>query len=271
MNKLTATPTLFQVQLTKEQIDRWMPLSSTVCDPAARNCGPTALQLMNVLPRDQAEYLGNKVKITGSDIEDMKKWVTQQKDKQRLDFKKGEKLPIDQLSDVLNHELKNANVTFVFLYDIKGRGKHVATIARDLNGTFALFEGQESVAYVGNGLDEYFIKHEVGFFQCLYGYNRLKRPLNQFYEIKQTKNQYPEIKRTRKDSDAMDVVEDANESYDAMDVVEDANESSDAMDISGGKTRKLKKNKKLRKTRKPRKSRKSRKNTKKTRTRTKRS
>ena len=44
---------LFQVNITDEQINQWVPLECSVDYP--ENCGPTALSLTNVIPRIKAQ------------------------------------------------------------------------------------------------------------------------------------------------------------------------------------------------------------------------
>lgn len=167
---------LFQLQLTKEQIDQWTPLSSTICDPKSMNCGPTALNLMNVLPRDKSETLGYQVSQTGIQIKQMQDVIMQQIN--RLQIEEGKKLQINELFPILNNELNNGNITILFLFHNQALGEnHIVTIARDLNGQFILFDGQQSKFYSGNKIDDY-LNNNYEYFQCFYTFNKNKRMLN---------------------------------------------------------------------------------------------
>lgn len=165
---------LFQLQFNQEQLKSWKPLLSSVCNPKANNCGPTVLNLMNILPREKAEYLGNQVKDTGSSLLNIQNIIMEEM--KRMEIKEGPRVPIQKLSSTLANELNNGNITIIFLFDeVKIKG-HVTGIARDLNGNFYLLDGQTNKIYQGTSLDIYLKDYTS--FSCFYGINKNKRTLD---------------------------------------------------------------------------------------------
>ena len=165
---------LFQLQFNQEQLNNWKPLLSSVCNPKAQNCGPTVLNLMNVLPREKAEYLGNQVKDTGSSLLNIQNIIMSEM--KRMEIQEGPKVPIQKLYIVLANELNNGNITIVFLYDEVNMKGHVTAIARDLNGNFFLLDGQTNKGYEGTLLDNYLKDYTS--FSCFYSINKNKRTLD---------------------------------------------------------------------------------------------
>jgi beta-N-acetylglucosaminidase len=161
MNIITTTTTtdkfkLFQVPLFQEQIDKWFPLESTKCNRAAQNCGPTALALTNTLSRTTAEQYGYIVEKSGITVAEMNKLLMNEYP--RLALQNSSIVPIVELMPFLEKELSYGNVTILFLYKRNNNENtvgHIVAVARSVDGSFALFEGQTNEIFAGMDLIHY--------------------------------------------------------------------------------------------------------------------
>jgi len=187
---------LFQVELTDEQIQEWIPLECTSKDP--QNCGPTALALARVVPRGKAQEFSRQVEEPGIDLSDLTKIMLNYM--KRLDIKLSEARPINEIAALIHQKLFRGNITIIAISGASVDGvhpRHITTLARTQTGSIILFDGQYQKYYsTDEQLNEYFSKYTEFYYWC--EDIKKKRKIHDIHSVlRKRKSESPKTKRRR--------------------------------------------------------------------------
>lgn len=173
---------LFQVNITDEQINQWVPLECSVDYP--KNCGPTALSLTNVIPRIKAQEVSNYVELTGIYITDFTQLMLDYMS--RYDVTLVTEQPIESIFDLIKSKLLPGNITIIGIST--GLIGHITTLVKNFYGDVILFEGQTQQVYINEQIDTYLMRYISFYYWCTK--IKLKRNFSDIVNI--IRKPYPE-------------------------------------------------------------------------------
>ena len=173
------TCSLFQVEITDEQINKWFPLKCNINNP--KNCGPTALALTNVIPKQKAQEVSKNVELTGIDLVYFTKLMLDYMP--RYNIKLVSEQPINNIFDLIKTKLVPGNITIIGIStnliqnnNIEHHSKHITTLAKNNNGDVILFDGQTQQTYINEDLINYLRNYTTFYYWCTE--IKLKRKFN---------------------------------------------------------------------------------------------
>lgn len=187
---------LFQVSISDDQIYQWFPLTTSCND--AKNCGPTALTITNIMPREKAQKVSEIVEIEGIDLH----YFTQL----MLDYIPGNNInltsiqPIQNIFELINAKLFNNNITIIALeggINTAHHAKHITTMAKNMNGDVILFDGQTNKYYKNEEVTKYLQSYHFFYYWCTK--INLKRKFSDIVNIlRKTNIENEQIQKKRK-------------------------------------------------------------------------
>lgn len=147
---------LLQVPVTKEEINNWYPLYSK--EKISYNCSATVLCLMNIQPRELAQYYATIFETNqyGASQENVL-FMMKEAAALSYDVTQSISLPIEFIYDTILAQLYNNHITIVALYGIPERNApdHITAIIRTDTGNLIIFEGQSKKYFINTQIDEY--------------------------------------------------------------------------------------------------------------------
>lgn len=187
---------LFQVELTDEQIQEWIPLECTSEDP--KNCGPTALALARVVPRGKAQEVSRQVEEPGIYLSHLTQLMLDYM--KRFNIKLAHARPINEIATLIHQKLFPGNITIIAISGANVGGvhtNHITTLARTQTGSIILFDGQYRKYYsTDEQLNDYFSKYTKFYYWC--EDIKKKRKIHDIQSVlRKRKSESPKTKRRR--------------------------------------------------------------------------
>lgn len=152
---------LFQVYISDEQIYKWYPLRSSCIDP--KNCGPTALTLTNIIPREKGQNVSEMVEISGIDLHYFTKLMLEYMPRNNITL--SGKQPVQNIFELINTKLFNNNITIIALQGNDNRN-HITTLAKNIDGDVILFDGQTNKYYKNEEVSKYLQSYNFFYYWC---------------------------------------------------------------------------------------------------------
>jgi hypothetical protein len=158
---------LFQVLVSNDQILKWFPLRANCNDP--KNCGPTALTLTNIIPREKAQQVSEIVEIQGIDLHYFTQLMLDYMPRNNITLTNIQ--PIQHIFELINTKLFNNNITIIALIgdddnNTAFHNKHITTMAKTMNGDIMLFDGQTNEYYKNEGATKYLQSYKFFYYWC---------------------------------------------------------------------------------------------------------
>jgi hypothetical protein len=156
---------LFQVSISDDQIYQWFPLKASCIDP--KNCGPTALTLTNIIPREKAQRVSEIVEIQGIDLHYFTQLMLDYMPRNNITLTSIQ--PIQNIFELINTRLVNNNITIIALeggINTAYHARHITTIAKTMNGDVMLFDGQTNKYYKNEEVTKYLQSYDFFYYWC---------------------------------------------------------------------------------------------------------
>ena len=156
---------LFQVSISDDQIYQWFPLKTSCTDP--KNCGPTALTLTNIIPREKAQRVSEIVEIQGIDLHYFTQLMLDYMPRNNITLTSTQ--PIQNIFELINTRLVNNNITIIALeggINTAYHARHITTIAKTMNGDVMLFDGQTNKYYKNEEVTKYLQSYDFFYYWC---------------------------------------------------------------------------------------------------------
>lgn len=178
---------LFQISISDDQINQWYPLRTSCSDP--QNCGPTALTITSVMPREKAQKISEMVEIRGIELPYFTQLMLNYMP--RNDITLAGPQPIrnitslpkqnnglryldcyeNKLFEFIDTMLFNNNITIIGIErsssrNTEGHPRHITTIAKNNNGDVMLFDGQYNKYYKNEQVAKYLQNYDFFYYWC---------------------------------------------------------------------------------------------------------
>lgn len=167
------TCSLFQVNITDEQLQTWIPLKCSNENP--QNCGPTALVLTSIIPRQKGQEISPRTEKAGIQLSEFTQIMIDYMPRNNITLVQDQ--PMAYIYNIIK-QLEPGCITLLGVARelIGVGGRHITTMAKDLRGNIYIIEGQYTSMYANDEAINYLMKYKYFYYWC--SEIKLKRKLS---------------------------------------------------------------------------------------------
>jgi hypothetical protein len=176
MNKCS----LFQVNITDEQLNAWFPLKCSIENP--QNCGPTALVLTSVIPRQKGQEISPRTEEAGIQLNEFTQIMNDYMPRHNINMVTDQ--PMATIDNIIQ-ELQPGYITLLGVarepIGVGVGGRHITTIAKDSRGNVYIIEGQHNACYMNEAAMNFLMGYKYFYYWC--SEIKLKRKISDIYSV----------------------------------------------------------------------------------------
>jgi hypothetical protein len=157
------TCSLFQVEITDDQFNKWFPLKCSIENP--QNCGPTALVLTSVIPRQKGQEISPRTEQAGIQLNEFTQIMIDYMPRHNITLVQDQ--PMATIDNIIQ-QLQPGYITLLGVaHELIGvGGKHITTIAKDSRGNVCIIEGQYNIYYMNEAAMKFLMDYKYFYYWC---------------------------------------------------------------------------------------------------------